>query len=60
MSTAVWKYLRNAGKVLLSLDLKSIYELNHRLLVDAPQYLKEYDFSELGEPGPITRSLWFH
>ncbi|HFD3002401.1 hypothetical protein ACOIGX_25430 [Klebsiella quasipneumoniae] len=28
-------------KVLLSLDLESIYELNPRQLVDAPQYLRE-------------------
>lgn len=27
-------------KVLLSLDLESIYELNPRQLVDAPQYLR--------------------
>ncbi|WP_210487770.1 hypothetical protein [Pantoea ananatis] len=47
-------------KVLLSLDLESIYELNHRLLVDAPHYLREYVCAELGEPGPFNRALWFH
>lgn len=47
-------------KVLLSLDLESIYELNPRQLVDAPQYLREYVCAELGEPGPFTRALWFH
>lgn len=41
-------------KVLLSLDLESIYELNPRQLVDAPQYLREYVCAELGEPGPFT------
>lgn len=44
-------------KVLLSLDLESIYELNPRQLVDAPQYLREYVCAELGEPGPFTRAL---
>ncbi len=47
-------------KVLLSLDLESIYELNPRQLVDAPQYLREYVCAELGEPGSFTRALWFH
>ena len=46
--------------MLLSLDLESIYELNPRQLVDAPQYLREYVCAELGEPGPFTRALWFH
>ncbi len=43
-------------KVLLSLDLESIYELNPRQLVDAPQYLREYVCAELGEPGPFTQN----
>lgn len=47
-------------KVLLSLDLESIYELNPRQLVDAPQYLREYVCAELGEPRSFTRALWFH
>ncbi|EJT9122825.1 hypothetical protein N3883_004373 [Escherichia coli] len=47
-------------KVLLSLDLKHIYETDQSIMVDANQYLKDYVSAELGEPGPFSRAFWFH
>ena len=42
-------------KVLLSLDLESIYELNPRQLVDAPQYLRDKRLSS----DRVLSSMWF-